>query len=129
MKRTLIFAPLSLLTPLKAMMQDLRMNRLDVVKMPAPEPKHSGHGIRVVMNQNPEWYQELCSRHTVRRKNRRKRLGKKHHDTKIRRRRILEALAKLCAGIGTTSNYAFELLCLARDTLLEWEELREQYGS
>jgi len=38
---------------------DLRSNRLEVILVPAPFPKHQDHMIRVVASQNPQWYQEL----------------------------------------------------------------------
>ena len=44
--------------------QDLRANRLEVILVPAPEPKHCGHMIRAVANRNPDWYRELYSTHS-----------------------------------------------------------------
>lgn len=38
---------------------DLRSNKLEVILIPAPEPKHLGHMIRIVENQNPDWYRDL----------------------------------------------------------------------
>ena len=41
------------------MYADLKNNRLIVELAPAPEPKYSGHMIRTVDSQNPEWYSYL----------------------------------------------------------------------
>ena len=38
---------------------DLRLNRLDVILIHAPEPMHCNHKIRFVQNENPLWYSEL----------------------------------------------------------------------
>jgi len=39
--------------------QDLKINRLEVVLIPAPDPQFSGHKIRVVNNRNSGWYSNL----------------------------------------------------------------------
>ncbi|MBU4456776.1 MAG: hypothetical protein KKA65_04705, partial [Nanoarchaeota archaeon] len=39
--------------------KDLKNNKLVVILVNAPEPKHCGHKIRVVDCQNPCWYSEL----------------------------------------------------------------------
>ena len=41
------------------LLNDLKQRKLEVILVPAPEPKHTGHEIRAVANQNPGWYQEL----------------------------------------------------------------------
>ena len=35
---------------------DLKDNRLEVVLISAPGPRFSGHKIRAIQNENPEWY-------------------------------------------------------------------------
>jgi hypothetical protein len=40
---------------------ELENNGLEVVLIPAPEPKFSGHMIRAVDSHNPVWYRELYS--------------------------------------------------------------------
>lgn len=117
-----VTAPEHLRLPLRVMLAELTHERLEVALAGAPDPKHCGHRVRVVNGQNPEWYRELCSRYTVRRRNRRKRLGKKHHDTRIRRKRIIQALTTLSSGRGAKSWYADDLLRAAEDLLEEWEE-------
>lgn len=124
-RRRTVTAPEYLRPALGAMLHSLREGRLDVGLATAPDPRHSGHRIRVVNGQNPEWYQELCSQYTVHRRNTRKRLGKKHHDTRIRRKRIIQALTTLHAGRGARSWYADDLLRAAEDLWEEWEEEAE----
>jgi len=38
---------------------DLKSNHLEVILVPAPEPRYQGHMIRTVVSKNPTWYQEL----------------------------------------------------------------------
>jgi hypothetical protein len=38
---------------------DLMNNRLTVTLIPAPDPRHTHHMIRVAVSHNPEWYSEL----------------------------------------------------------------------
>jgi len=118
-------APGSQQVTLAIMLTQLNKNRLQVGLAVAPEEAHSGHKIRVVDGTNPEWYQELCAKYlSTNRKNRKKRNGKKHDDTKIKRRRIIEALTLLSQGRMSRSIYAEDLLELARDLEEEWEEER-----
>jgi hypothetical protein len=71
--------------------------QLEVVLVPAPEPKHSGHMVRCVANQNPRWYQHFCSLYTAHRA--RPRTGRKH-DTLIKRRETVRALEIILEGSG-----------------------------
>ena len=103
------------------MLGQLKNQRLEVGLFAAEEQKHCGHKIRGVNNENPEWYKELCSRHTVNRTNKRKRYGKKHHDTKISRKRIMETLGRLGDGKESKSIYAEELLELAKEVKEEFD--------
>lgn len=102
------------------MYTQLKRNRLEVRLDPAENATHHGHKVRTVQNENPWWYKELCLRHTVSRKNKRKRNGKKHHDTKIRRQHILSALRKLADGSECRSLYSEELVELAHEVEEEW---------
>jgi hypothetical protein len=98
------------LTPwLENMLASLKHNKLTVKLVPAPEPKHPMHRIRVVESQNPEWYRELCARHPV-----------------VKRQDIERILCRLVAGKSTASKYAdvlFELAILEREK--QEEEDRE----
>ncbi len=40
---------------------DLVENRLEVILVPPPDLRFSGHMIRAVVNQNPAWYRHLYS--------------------------------------------------------------------
>jgi len=39
----------------------LQSTCLRVSLIPAPEPRHRGHMIRVVVDQNPPWYSRMCA--------------------------------------------------------------------
>jgi len=62
-KYKLSYLPLSLrnifLKEAETLYQELTNNRLKVVLVPAPNPTHYNHKIRVVENSNPEWYSSL----------------------------------------------------------------------
>jgi hypothetical protein len=66
---------------------------LEVVLIPAPEPKHSGHMIRVASNQNPPWYRRFTGQFmTVYGK------GKRARPNIIKRPRIVTALQRIMDG-------------------------------
>ena len=49
------------------MLHEMDLKKLDVVLIPAPDPQFIGHKIRVVQNENPEWYRgENLNRKKVR---------------------------------------------------------------
>ena len=76
------------MTPAQLLLWELDNERHTVELMPAPEPKHSGHRVRVCTQSNPEWYREIIwSRTTVR--------GGKHRPTAKRSdvRRVLVRIA------------------------------------
>jgi len=108
------------------MLTQLKKNKLEVGLGKAPESKHSNHSVRVINNTNPKWYQELCEKYpTTNRKNKLKRRGKKHHDTKIKRQRIIQALMTLSEGRMAQSIYANDLLELASDLQNQWKEEKD----
>lgn len=41
---------------LQAMLYELQNQKLEIVLVDAPKPKHIGHKIRIVQTENPEWY-------------------------------------------------------------------------
>jgi hypothetical protein len=43
----------------KGLLKELEDNKLQIGLVPAPEPKHSSHMIRVVLQSNPFWYSNL----------------------------------------------------------------------
>jgi hypothetical protein len=97
--------------------------QLAVVLVPAPDPRHSGHMIRVAGLQNPRWYQEFCRQYSTRRgtlsgwcdecggyhrrggrhrPGRRPRRMRIKHDTLIKRRETLRALTRILEGGAET---------------------------
>ena len=38
---------------------ELDKKRLEVVLIPAPDPQHAGHKIRLAVNHNPKWYSQF----------------------------------------------------------------------
>ena len=49
--------------------------KLEVVLVPAPDPKHVDHKIRMVNNQNPCWYQRMAGRRGFDKRGKKKRYG------------------------------------------------------
>lgn len=47
----------------KELLTDLNANYLEVVLIPAPDPRHSGHYVRVTQYQNCAWYRTFCKEH------------------------------------------------------------------
>lgn len=43
------------------MFAELREARFEVVLIPAPEPKHTGHQVRALQYANPRWYSEFTN--------------------------------------------------------------------
>jgi hypothetical protein len=82
---------------------ELSAHRLEVVLIPAPDPRHRNHKVRCVQDQNPRWYQSLCDRHQS---SRRRRSFKS--DTRIRREHTLRALERIAGG-DTRGSYAERL--------------------
>ncbi len=52
------------------LLNELKQNRLEVVLIPAPEPRFEGHKIRIVNSSNPTWYSELFHLHQYFRRDR-----------------------------------------------------------
>lgn len=42
------------------LLRDLKNNPMRVILIPAPDPQHSGHKIRVVESRPPAWYFRTC---------------------------------------------------------------------
>lgn len=97
------------------MAADLRANKIQTVIAPAPDPRHSGHGIRVVQEQNPAWYRAICKRYSTAAKRKR---NPRLPDTKVKRKRILQALDLMAAGEPTGSTFYNDLIDVARG----WQE-------
>lgn len=77
---------------------ELESSALCVILVPAPEPMHSGHMVRMAVECNPAWYRDLCERFPSSRiRNRAK------SDTRIKRRNVLRILDRLAGGKPSTS--------------------------
>ena len=74
---------------------ELLEKSLEVVLVPAPEPKHSIHMIRVCQSKNPDWYRKFCEQYPANRRTPRTR-GK--FDTKIKRQHTIKALENILRG-------------------------------
>lgn len=106
------------------MLHEFEDQRLEVGLVPAPEPQHMGHCIRLAMNANPNWYQELCRLFPrARQRNRRE----KYTDPRFCRADIKIVLEQLLDG-GSKSQFAPVLVELARDEQKRWEEQAKAWG-
>lgn len=70
---------------------ELLERKLEVVLVPAPEPKHVCHQIRVAVNRPPDWFSAVAQRH----KRTRKRMPVPDF---IKRANTLKALEAIAAG-------------------------------
>lgn len=95
-------------------LEELRACRLEVVLIPAPSPRHSGHCVRVVQEANPRWYQEFCSLYESARRDR---IRWRKFKTRIKRRETLRGLSELAGG-QCRSQYAERLA----DFIEAWEQ-------
>lgn len=119
-----VMYPEHLLPVLKAMLVELNSTRLEVLLVPAEDQRHCGHKVRVVESNNPWWYREICSRYPSRSKSH-SRCPWKH--TRVKRRRILEALEKMSADICSKSSFVDDILEVAEEELCRWEEERIEW--
>ena len=87
------------------MKQDLDINGLHVILVPAPEPRYSGHRIRVVHCRNPKWYREI------------------YGELEVKRDRIISSLNRILNETPSNkSSYDYMFLQIAKDRLLEGYE-------
>lgn len=84
------------------MLKQLDREALEVVLIPAPDQKHSGHHLRAVENQNPHWYRELCKEYPTNRTKPRQRKPK-FTDSLIDRSSVIRALRAIAAGENSTT--------------------------
>ncbi len=101
---------------------ELRASRLEVVLIPAPQPSHSGHYVRVVQYANPHWYREFCGLYESARRDR---IRWRKFKTKIKRRDTLRGLSELVEG-RCASQYADRLAAFIESRELEIEQLRRR---
>src|SRR5690349_18418617 len=76
----------------KELYNDLLENKQEIVLIPAPEPRHSEHKIRVVQNRPPKWFSKFVNQFT--------KSTKKYPRVrpKVYRREVLIGLSKLSNG-------------------------------
>lgn len=103
----------------RIMLRQLNREGLEVSLMPAPDPRHSGHSIRVVENRNPEWYRELCVAHPLNRTTPRQRKAK-FTDSLIDRKLVIKALEQIALGKNATL-YTRRLLPYVKSFLSKME--------
>lgn len=89
------------------LLNELDYKRHEVVLIPAPEPRHSGHKIRVAQNSNPSWYSRLCSEYQSIRGRGRKRYDRPR--TFINRIRVVRTLSKIVEAGDVAGVYAERL--------------------
>ena len=99
------------------MLSDLMEHQLVVEALPAPEQRHSGHKVRVVVDQNPQWYQDFTARYEKRRAKPRNR---SKPDTRIYRSDMVRLLTNWLKHGYSRSSYAPELLEIACDYVTEY---------
>ena len=75
---------------LRAMLAEMSSHRLEVTLVPSERDSNSNRKVRVVMDQNAEWYQRFCSDYPSTRKR-----HNQAFDTKIKRIDTIEALEKM----------------------------------
>jgi hypothetical protein len=77
------------------MREELLESRLEVALVPSRDPQTAARGgrIRVAVQQNPEWYRELCAGHPSNRRGKRALF-----QTRIKRQLTLKALALIAQG-------------------------------
>jgi len=76
----------------KAMYAELAEHSLEVILVPAPEPKHCGHCIRVAADRPPQWFSELSGRYLYRKGR------QKPRPSFIKRQESLRALQEIANG-------------------------------
>ena len=100
------------------MYNSLDERQLHTVKIEAPNPQFSSHGIRTNEDTNPIWFKEMCLDYPENRKKPRKR-GTKYSDTKIQAIDLQTVLKNLIKNGYSHSSYAEDIIARA-------EGLREE---
>lgn len=85
------------------LLEDLEKNKLEVVLIPAPQPKFEGHMIRVAINSNSHWYKQLY-----------------HSKNHVKRQRCINALERIAENQDRKfqiSPYLYD--CRMREIILD----------
>lgn len=101
---------------LALMLEDLDQAWLETILVPAPEPQHHGHMVRVTISHNADWYSRFCDNHQ---KARTKPRPSYKSDTKIVRSSLIKVLARWFKTGDTKSTYKAELLAIAEQRQTE----------
>lgn len=97
------------------MLQDLEWQHHSVVLIPAPDPQHSGHQIRMLESGNPQWYSRFAEEYTNCRGIGSKRMIRPR--TYIKRARVVTALLRIVATGYATRVYGERLVIFIRAEL------------
>lgn len=101
------------------MYDEMQQQFLHTILVPAPEPMHVGHMVRVVDNQNPDWYRELCAKYPSNCKSHKNRFKP---DTKIKRQSVIQFL--LNPHKHKNFKYGNDLIEIAKQQL---EQYKSEY--
>lgn len=97
---------------------ELAEKQLCISLVAAPEPRHSGHKIRVINSVNPEWYSRMASPHFE---------GSKWHGTGSLRKQVTRALERVLNGWFDPIGHEVEALPEIEDDMIDqgWVPLDE----
>jgi hypothetical protein len=87
-------------------LEELLANRLEVCLTRAEEERHTGHMVRTVCSQNPDWYRHFCKLYYS---NRRDITRWSKHKTSIKRRETVRALERILGGGASETLYTERL--------------------
>ncbi len=103
-----VTAPPELRSAVEIMLEQLRVERLEVGLVPAPEQQHMVHCVRAVLCANPSWYRELAATYQ-----RHRRARKDRYVDPVFKRADVERALRLLLTTGTRSWLAGPLLAAA----------------
>ncbi len=104
---------LSFQDTLTALVLDLEANPMRVILVPAPEPKHEDHKVRLVESRPPPWYIKLCESWGYDKKRR----------GYFRRQRFLMAMNRVRDGVFTGGSYLQAVLDVVKHAQRDPEEV------
>ena len=91
---------------MKMMLCDLKTFQNSVILIPAPEPKFVGHKIRVVADNNPDWYSKFY-----------------YENGRVSRKRVVENLKYLIDG-GKPTSLLHKMIIKQAEELLDEERAK-----
>lgn len=106
---------------LEEMLQELYENQLVVCLVPCKYGyERDGGTVRAVCSENVGWYKDLCLMYPSSRKRK-----NRAFDTKVKRKYIFSVLERMIKNGSSNSNYAKDLMEIAKDRYNTYEELRK----